>query len=147
MDVAAWLKDLGLEQYAKAFAENEVDATLLSELTNEDLKDLGVARLADRKKILKAIATITEWAGAEPSVKSKLPTKKGQLRIFCYLIFTYPFSFYCYHIFFLHILFVFPEGLRLLSQSNVAQLLNGYIYDGAIPCATCCIADNWSAVV
>jgi class 3 adenylate cyclase/predicted ATPase len=78
MDVAAWLKDLGLEQYAKAFAENEVDATLLSELTNEDLKDLGVTRLADRKKILKAIATITEGAGAEPSVKSKLPTKKGQ---------------------------------------------------------------------
>jgi hypothetical protein len=32
MDVAAWLKDLGLEQYAKAFAENKVDATLLSEL-------------------------------------------------------------------------------------------------------------------
>ena len=44
MDVASWLKDLGLKQYAKAFAENEIDAALLSELTNEDLKDLGVTR-------------------------------------------------------------------------------------------------------
>ena len=56
MDVAAWLRDLGLEAYAEAFAENGVDAELLGELNNEDLKDLGIAKLADRKRLLNAIA-------------------------------------------------------------------------------------------
>ncbi len=58
MDVAAWLRELALEDYAEAFAENGVDAKLLCELTNDDLKDLGVARLADRKRLLKAIAEL-----------------------------------------------------------------------------------------
>ena len=56
MNLEAWLIDLGLEQYANAFAENGIDLSLLPELTNEDLKDLGVERLVDRKTILKAIA-------------------------------------------------------------------------------------------
>lgn len=56
MSVEAWLADMGLAEYAAAFAENGVDLSLLPELTNEDLKDLGVERLADRKTILKAIA-------------------------------------------------------------------------------------------
>ncbi len=60
MDVGAWLRGLGLEEYAEAFVENGVDAALLPELTNEDLKDLGVARLADRKRLLKAIASLSE---------------------------------------------------------------------------------------
>ena len=38
-----WLKDLGLGQYAEAFAENGVDFDLLPELTNDDLKDLGLS--------------------------------------------------------------------------------------------------------
>jgi class 3 adenylate cyclase/predicted ATPase len=60
MDVGLWLKELGLAEHAEAFAENGVDAALLPELTNEDLKDLGVARLADRKRLLKAIASLPE---------------------------------------------------------------------------------------
>jgi class 3 adenylate cyclase/tetratricopeptide (TPR) repeat protein len=56
VNLEAWLIDLGLEQYANAFAENGIDLSLLPELTNEDLKDLGVERLVDRKTILKAIA-------------------------------------------------------------------------------------------
>lgn len=60
MDVGAWLRELGLEHHATAFAENGVDATLISELTNEDLKDLGVARLAERKRLLNAIAELSE---------------------------------------------------------------------------------------
>ncbi len=53
MGVGSWLRNLGLEQYAPTFAENGVDLALLPELTNEDLKDLGVKRLADRKTICK----------------------------------------------------------------------------------------------
>ena len=60
MSVEAWLTGLGLEQYAEAFAENGVELSLVFELTNEDLKDLGVDRLVDRKTILKAIARIAE---------------------------------------------------------------------------------------
>jgi class 3 adenylate cyclase/tetratricopeptide (TPR) repeat protein len=73
MDVEAWLRDLGLAEYAEAFAENGVDSALLPELTNEDLKDLGVVRLADRKRLLAAVAALAEdkedrTAGPSPSV-------------------------------------------------------------------------------
>ncbi len=68
MNVEAWLKDLGLAHYAKVFAENGVDLALLPELTNEDLKDLGVTRLADRKTILRAIEAMGSEAPAEDPV-------------------------------------------------------------------------------
>ncbi len=55
MDVGAWLRSLGLAECTEAFAENGIDAAMLRELNNEDLKDLGVSRLADRKQLLKAI--------------------------------------------------------------------------------------------
>jgi class 3 adenylate cyclase len=59
-DVNEWLEGLGLGKYTEAFAENGVDISLLSELTNQDLKDLGVERLVDRKTILKAIARMAD---------------------------------------------------------------------------------------
>ncbi len=73
MSVEAWLTDLGLAQYAAAFAENGVDLRLLPELTNEDLKDLGVDRLVDRKAILKAIARLSE-SEDESADELPLPT-------------------------------------------------------------------------
>ena len=42
MDVADWLRGLGLERYEAAFRENDVGADLLPDLTADDLKDLGV---------------------------------------------------------------------------------------------------------
>src|SRR5215470_8635012 len=62
MDIGGWLKGIGFGEYAEAFAKNGVDPSILAELTNEDLKDLGVARLADRRAILKAIACLSETA-------------------------------------------------------------------------------------
>ena len=59
MDVDAWLTGLGLAECVDAFAANGVNSTILRELTNEDLKDLGVSRLADRKRLLKAIGELT----------------------------------------------------------------------------------------
>jgi class 3 adenylate cyclase len=59
-DIAQWLEDLGFVQYVEAFVENGVDFDLLSEITNDDLKDIGVARLADRKRLLKAIAAFAD---------------------------------------------------------------------------------------
>jgi hypothetical protein len=42
MDVAAWLQDLGLERYASAFRDNDIDAEVLLKLTAEDLISIGV---------------------------------------------------------------------------------------------------------
>ncbi len=69
MDVRAWLDNLGLSEFAESFAENGVDAAMLAELTNEDLKDLGIARLADRKRLLRAVEGIA--AAAEPYVEPR----------------------------------------------------------------------------
>ena len=56
MNLAEWLKGLGLGQYADAFAENDIDFSLLEDLTDADLKELGVASLGHRKRLLAAIA-------------------------------------------------------------------------------------------
>ncbi len=55
-DVARWLQDLGLGQYASAFADNDVDEEVLLELTDADLEKLGLT-LGHRKKLLKAVAS------------------------------------------------------------------------------------------
>ena len=62
MDVAAWLRGLGLEQYAPAFRDNDVDGEVLSELTADDLISIGVTSVGHRRKLLAAIAAL----GAEP---------------------------------------------------------------------------------
>ena len=58
MDVVVWLRSLGLGQYEKVFRENEIDETVLPSLTAEDLKELGVAALGHRRKLLDAIASL-----------------------------------------------------------------------------------------
>jgi len=57
-DVAAWLRGLGLERYEAAFRENAIDAAVLPRLTSEDLKEIGVAALGHRKRLLEAIAAL-----------------------------------------------------------------------------------------
>ena len=79
MDVAAWLRDLGLEAYVEAFAENGVDAELLGELNNEDLKDIGIAKLADRKRLLNAIADLASCSPAHDARPSQ-PATAGEHR-------------------------------------------------------------------
>lgn len=56
--VAQWLEELGLGQYAQAFADNAVEFDLLAELSDADLKELGVGALGHRKQILKAIGAL-----------------------------------------------------------------------------------------
>jgi len=55
--IADWLKKLGLSEYAQLFAENHIDFSVLPELTDQDLKDLGIV-LGDRRKLLRAIADL-----------------------------------------------------------------------------------------
>ena len=58
MDVVAWLRGLGLEQYAAAFRDNDVDAEVLPELTADDLISIGVTSVGHRRKLLAAIASL-----------------------------------------------------------------------------------------
>ena len=55
-DLTAWLEQLGLGEYAGAFAANHITAAGLADLTADDLKELGVASLGHRKRLLAAIA-------------------------------------------------------------------------------------------
>ncbi|MBD3665929.1 adenylate/guanylate cyclase domain-containing protein [Sulfitobacter aestuariivivens] len=58
VELSAWLADLGLGVYAEAFESNEIDWSVLPELTNDDLKDLGVNLVGHRRKLLKAISEL-----------------------------------------------------------------------------------------
>jgi class 3 adenylate cyclase/predicted ATPase len=58
MDMGEWLRKLGLERYEQAFRENRIEADVLPSLTVEDLKDLGVALVGDRRRLLDAIAAL-----------------------------------------------------------------------------------------
>ena len=55
--IAQWLEKLGMTEYAQRFAENRIDFSVLRDLTDQDLKDLGVL-LGDRRKILRAISEL-----------------------------------------------------------------------------------------
>ena len=66
MDVGVWLRSLGLGQYEAAFSDNEVDGAVLPpKLTVDDLKDLGVAVVGHRRKIMSAIAELNAAPAAE----------------------------------------------------------------------------------
>jgi hypothetical protein len=64
MDIGGWLRKLGLEHYEAAFRENRIDDRVLPRLTAEDLKDLGVGFVGDRRKLLDAIAALHAEASA-----------------------------------------------------------------------------------
>ena len=60
MDIGGWLRGLGLERYEQAFRENRIEADVLPSLTVEDLKDLGVTLVGDRRRLLDAIAALSK---------------------------------------------------------------------------------------
>jgi len=63
MDVAVWLRSLGLEQYEAAFRENEINELVLPNLTQEDLKEIGVGPVGHRRMLLEAIAALRADTG------------------------------------------------------------------------------------
>jgi class 3 adenylate cyclase len=56
--IAGWLEKLGLGQYAPRFAENDINFAILSDLTDQDLKELGVSSLGHRRQLLRAIVEL-----------------------------------------------------------------------------------------
>src|SRR6516165_5365851 len=63
-----WLEKLGLGQYAKRFAENDIDFDVLNDLTDQDLEKIGVASLGHSRKLLRAIANIKGVEQITPAV-------------------------------------------------------------------------------
>src|SRR6516164_9030300 len=82
MDVGGWLRGLGLEQYEVNFRDSKIDAAVLPQLTADDLKDIGVVAVGDRRKLLAAIAALasaTPPAGFSASVPKPAPPKDPQV--------------------------------------------------------------------
>jgi class 3 adenylate cyclase len=69
--VADWLEKLGLGQYAQRFAENDISFSVLADLTDQHLKEMGVS-LGHRLQLLRAIAELTsgEKEAPKPAVAS-----------------------------------------------------------------------------
>jgi class 3 adenylate cyclase/predicted ATPase len=73
MDVATFLRGLGLEQYEQTFRDNAIDGEVLPDLTDADLATLGVL-LGHRKRLFKAIATLQAPATAESAARLGVAT-------------------------------------------------------------------------
>ena len=82
MDVAVWLNAIGLGQYASAFRDNDIDAALLPTLTANELRELGVASLGHRKRLLAAIAALP----AAPTARRPQPERRQLTVMFVDLV-------------------------------------------------------------
>jgi class 3 adenylate cyclase len=95
MDIAEWLRGLGLEQYEDAFRSNAIDAAVLRDLTADDIRELGVTAIGHRRKLLSAIAAlggVAPHAAAEaaPHAAAEPPASVAERRqltvMFCDLV-------------------------------------------------------------
>ena len=76
--IADWLNTVGLGQYAQRFADNDIDASVLRDLTDQDLEKIGVS-LGHRKKILRAIAELNDAGlGLEPTPQNEAETPQNE---------------------------------------------------------------------
>ena len=76
-------ENLDLREYIDIFKDESIDMEILSELTSEDLKEIGIKKLGHRKIILKAISEIHIKIDTEPSNNND---KKDELSILCGLL-------------------------------------------------------------
>ena len=77
--IAEWLEKRGLGQYAQRFAENDIDPSVLRDLTDHDLEKIGVS-LGHRRKILRAIAELDE-VGPRPAPAPRAEAERRQLTV------------------------------------------------------------------
>src|SRR5689334_22083256 len=88
--IEKWLERLGLRQYGSAFVQADIDPSVLPDLTEADLERLGVS-LGHRKKLLRAIAALTESAArGAASPMGLAPAREAERRhltvLFCDLV-------------------------------------------------------------
>jgi class 3 adenylate cyclase/predicted ATPase len=75
-----WLRSQGLSEYADRFAENRIDLAVLPELTDDDLKELGVL-LGDRRRILRLIAEMYPPSSARPPAQRLEEAERRQVTV------------------------------------------------------------------
>jgi SAM domain (Sterile alpha motif)/Adenylate and Guanylate cyclase catalytic domain len=81
VDISAWLRELGLERYEQAFQKGEIDPAILPELTDADLKELGIP-LGPRKQLLKAISALAAGTGPPSARDTRRPeAERRQLTV------------------------------------------------------------------
>src|SRR5437870_1115772 len=88
--IAQWLEKLGMSEYLPQFLENRIDFSVLRDLTDQDLKDLGVV-LGDRRKMLRTIGELDPGPPVGPQVAIPVPAhdsaERRQLTVmFCDLV-------------------------------------------------------------
>lgn len=76
-EIEVWLNRIGFDQYIPDFVDNGIDGDILKHLTNDDLKELGISRLGDRKKILLAIERLNGKKALSPNKKEGEHTAQG----------------------------------------------------------------------
>ena len=89
-EVTQWLQSLGLAEYAPAFVEHGIELELLPQLGDADLKELGVAMLGHRKRLLLAIAGLDASGGKITVIGEPQPLREAERRqltvMFCDLV-------------------------------------------------------------
>jgi class 3 adenylate cyclase len=80
VDIAAWLRRLGLERYEQAFRDNAIDREVLPELSDADLQQLGIL-LGHRKRLLKAIAELGSATDRSNPAYSEPVAERRQLTV------------------------------------------------------------------
>src|SRR5262252_2631686 len=87
--IAEWLASIGLSEYAQRFADNAIDLSVIRDLTEQDLKDLGVL-LGHRRKILRAIAELPAAPAPAETATEPVPRDEAERRhltvMFCDLV-------------------------------------------------------------
>src|SRR5436190_22920381 len=68
--IAKWLEKLGMPEYNQRFTDNDIDFTILSDLTDQDLEKIGIASLGYRRKLLPAIAALETIEKSTPAVEA-----------------------------------------------------------------------------
>src|SRR6516165_1762447 len=87
MDIAAWLRRLGLERYVSTFRDNEIDWGVLPKLTSDDLREIGVVAIGHRRRLLDAIAALASEPPPAPDSPGRADAERRQLTVmFCDLV-------------------------------------------------------------
>ena len=85
-DIKHWLNELGLGQYADAFARADINFEIIRDLSESDLRELGVS-MGHRKLLLKAIADLaTRGASATEPAVTNAPERRQLTVMFCDLV-------------------------------------------------------------
>ena len=114
MDIEAWLQGLGLERYVSAFRDNEIDGEVLPKLTSEDLREIGVAAVGHRRKLLDAIAALRAEPPKIADVVVQAEAERRQLTVmFCDLVGSTALS-----------ARLDPEDLREVTRMPAREILN-----------------------